>query len=75
MRIVVAHSHTAAIKKYYRRKKGLELSCSIYGPTITRDKTAVTAWILPVRSLQVIGWLFPEVKVGLLRNKGKNKGK
>jgi hypothetical protein len=35
----------------------------------------VTAWILPVRSLQVIGWLFPEVKVGLLHNKGKNKGK
>jgi hypothetical protein len=52
-----------------------ELSCSIYGSTITRDKIAVTAWILPVRSLQVIGWLFPEVKVGLLHNKGKNKGK
>jgi hypothetical protein len=51
-----------------------ELSCPIYGPTITRDKIAVTAWILPVRSLQVIGWLFPEVKVGLLHNKGKNKG-
>jgi hypothetical protein len=25
------------------RKKGLELSCSFYGPTITRDKIAVTA--------------------------------
>jgi hypothetical protein len=68
-------TYTAAIKKYYRRKKGLELSCSIYGPTITRDKIAVTAWILPVRSLQIIGWLFPEVKVRLLHNKGKNKGK
>jgi hypothetical protein len=56
---------TAAIKKYYRRKNALELSCSIYGPTITRDKIAVRAWILPVRSLQVIGQLFPEVKVGL----------
>jgi hypothetical protein len=66
---------SAAIKKYYRRKKGLELSCSICGPTITRDKIAVTTWILPVRSLQVIGWLFPEVKIGLLHNKGKNKGK
>jgi hypothetical protein len=26
---------TAAIKKYYRRKKSLELLCSIYGPNIT----------------------------------------
>jgi hypothetical protein len=66
---------TVVIKKYYQRKKGLELSCSICGPTNTRDKIAVTTWILPVRSLQVIGWLFPGVKVGLLHNKGKNKGK
>jgi hypothetical protein len=67
----VPSAFTAAIKKFYRRKKGLALSCSIYGPTITRDKIAMAAWILPVRSLQVIGWLFPEVKVRLLHNKGK----
>jgi hypothetical protein len=62
-------------QKILPEEKGLELSCSIYGQTITRDKIAVTAWILPVRSLQVIGWLFPKVKVELVHNKGKNKGK
>jgi hypothetical protein len=31
----VAPLITAVIKKYYRRKKSLELLCSIYGPNIT----------------------------------------